>query len=285
MKVRNRVGEQSAATLSAAPRPTTPSLQSVAASITHGRYARRGVPVSNDTIRVMLVDDHTILREGLRGLLRSAPDIHVVGEAANGVDAVAIAAQCAPDVVVMDLDMPGGDGAAATREMARLEKPPRVLILTMHTEEERLIPLLEGGASGFLSKDTAEHELVDAIRVVASGDVFVRPSVARLLAANARPRPRPSSLDEARAKLEQLSGRERSVLRYVAEGYSGVEIGRMLGVTPKTVDTYKNRIGQKLGFTHRTDYVRFAMRLGLIGTGEGQRITDVDSPVHRQPEV
>jgi DNA-binding NarL/FixJ family response regulator len=263
----------------------TPSLQSVAASITQGRYARRGVPVSNDIIRVMLVDDHTILREGLRGLLRAAPDIQVVGEASNGVEAIAMATQCAPDVVVMDLDMPGGDGATATRELARLGRPPRILILTMHTEEERLIPLLEGGASGFLSKDTAERELVDAIRVVASGDVFVRPTVARLLAANARPRARQSSLDEARAKLELLSGRERSVLKCIAEGYSGVEIGRMLGVTPKTVDTYKNRIGQKLGFTHRTDYVRFALRLGLIGADEGQRITDVDSPLRRQPEA
>jgi DNA-binding NarL/FixJ family response regulator len=251
--------------------------------VTHGRYARRGVPVSNDVIRVMLVDDHTILREGLRGLLRSAPDIQVVGEASNGAEAIAAVAQCTPDVVVMDLDMPGGDGAAATRELAQLERPPKVLILTMHTEEERLIPLLEGGAIGFLSKDTAEHELVDAIRVVASGEVFVRPTVARLLAANARPRARQSSLDEARARLELLSGRERSVLRYVAEGYSGVEIGRMLGVTPKTVDTYKNRIGQKLGFTHRTDYVRFALRLGLIVPEEGQRISDANSPLRRQP--
>lgn len=282
MEVRNRVHQRSVSHRWSAAAPETPSLQTVAASITQGRYVRRGVPVSNDIIRVMLADDHTILREGLRGLLRSAPDIQVVGEASNGVEVVAMARQCAPDVVVMDLDMPGGDGATATRELARLEKPPRVLILTMHTEEERLIPLLEGGASGFLSKDTAEHELVDAIRVVASGEVFVRPTVARLLAANARPRAHQSSLDEARAKLARLSGRERSVLKAIAEGYSGVEIGRMLGVTPKTVDTYKNRIGQKLGFRHRTDYVRFALRLGFLGGDEGQRITDEDSPVRRQ---
>ena len=282
MEVRNRARHRSDSSRTSAVASATPSLQSVATSIAQGRYARRGVPVSNDIIRVMLVDDHTILREGLRGLLRAAPDIQVVGEASNGTEAIALAVQCAPDVVVMDLDMPGGDGATATRELARLEKPPRVLILTMHTEEERLIPLLEGGASGFLSKDTAERELVDAIRVVASGEVFVRPTVARLLATNARPRARQSSLDEARAKLELLSGRERSVLRGIAEGYSGVEIGRMLGVTPKTVDTYKNRIGQKLGFTHRTDYVRFALRLGLLGADEGQLITDADSPLRRQ---
>ena len=247
-----------------------------------GRYARRGVSLSNDTIRVMLVDDHTILRDGLRGLLRSEPDMAVVAEASNGVDAVAIAARCAPDVVVMDLDMPGGDGATATRELSRLQRPPRVLILSMHSEEERLVPLLQDGASGFLSKDAADRELVDAIRVVASGEVFVRPTVARLLAANARPRPRPSLVEDASAKFRQLSGRERSVLCYVAEGYSGVEIGRMLGVTPKTIDTYKNRIGQKLGFTHRTEYVRFALRVGLIGLEGGAKIDDAtSSPLER----
>ena len=161
----------------------------------------------------------------------------------------------------------------------------KVLILTLHTEEEQLIPLLEDGASGFLSKHTAQTELVEAIRVVAAGDVFVRSSAARLLAANARPQPRKSPVDEARSQLAQLSGREQSVLRYVAEGYSGVEIGRILGVTSKSVDTYKNRIAQKLGFTHRTDYVRFALRLGLIGAAPGQRITDSVSRLRRQPAV
>lgn len=239
----------------------------------------------NGVIRVMLVDDHAILREGLRALLRPVPDIRVVGEAENGVDAVTAVAECAPDVVVMDLDMPGGDGASATRAIAQLPKPPKVLILTLHTEEEQLIPLLEDGASGFLSKHTAQTELVEAIRVVAAGDVFVRSSAARLLAANARPQPRKSPVDEARSQLAQLSGREQSVLRYVAEGYSGVEIGRILGVTSKSVDTYKNRIAQKLGFTHRTDYVRFALRLGLISAAPGQRITDSVSRLRRQPAV
>ena len=227
-----------------------------------------GDPASNSTIRVMLVDDHTIVRDGLRGLLRAASDISVVGEASNGAEALARIAQCAPDVVVMDLDMPAGDGATATREIAKLEHPPKVLILTMHTEEERLIPLLEGGASGFLSKDAAESEFTDAIRVVAAGETFVRPSVARLLAANARPHAaHRSRLDEARESLALLSPRERSVLRHVAEGYSGVEIAGILGITPKTVDTYKSRITQKLGFTHRTDYVRFSLRLGLLEAG------------------
>jgi DNA-binding NarL/FixJ family response regulator len=262
---------------------TTTPLPSLVVPETPRCSLPRGVPVSNSTIRVMLVDDHTIVRDGLRGLLRGAPGVEVVGEASNGVEALAAVAQCAPDVVVMDLHMPAGDGATATREIAKLEDPPKVLILTMHTEEERLIPLLEGGASGFLSKDAAESEFIDAIRVVASGDVYVRPTVAALLAANARPHtpPRLSPLDEAREKLALLSAREQSVLRRVAEGYSGVEIARMLGITPKTVDTYKNRIGQKLGFTHRTDYVRLALRLGLLNADASQRNTDDASPLHR----
>ena len=230
----------------------------------------------------MLVDDHAILRDGLRALLRSAPDIQVVGEAASGRESVGVAQRCAPDVVLMDLDMPDGDGATATLELARLDPPPRVLILTMHTEEDQLVPLLKAGARGFLSKDCAETDLIEAIRVVASGEFYVRPTVARILAANAMPHPHESSLDEARKKLHTLSSRERSVLQRVAEGYSGVEIARMLDITPKTVDTYKTRIGQKLGFTHRTDYVRFALRLGLIGDVESQQNTDEDSQLHRQ---
>jgi DNA-binding NarL/FixJ family response regulator len=274
----------------AAPKETdgigkTPTpLPSLVVTETSPRYLRRGVPVNSSVIRVMLVDDHTIVRDGLRGLLGGVPDIEVVGEASNGVEALAAIAQCAPHVVIMDLDMAAGDGATATQEIAKLARPPKVLILTMHTEEERLIPLLEGGASGFLSKDAARNEFLDAIRVVASGDVFVRSTAARLLAANARPHTHDRSpLDEAQEKLALLSTRERSVLRGVAEGYSGVEIARMLGITPKTVDTYKNRIGQKLGFTHRTDYVRFALRLGLLDAGESQRNADEASPLRRHP--
>jgi DNA-binding NarL/FixJ family response regulator len=226
--------------------------------------------VSPEKIRVLLVDDHSIVRDGLRALLKSAPDIQVVGAAANGVEAVALAQRTSPDVVVMDLDMPGGNGEEATVELSRFDPAPKVLILTMHKEEERLVPLLKDGARGYLAKDCADHDLIDAIRVVASGEFFVRPNVARILA-NAVHQRTASPVDEERKLFETLSQRERAVLRYVAAGYSGVEIARMLGITPKTVDTYKTRISQKVGFTHRTDYVRFALGLGLLGddTGSG----------------
>lgn len=239
-------------------------LQEAGARASQSRYARRGVPVSDRVIRVILVDDHAILRNGLRALLKSAPDIQIVGEAANGKEAVAVARHAAPDVVVLDLEMPGGDGATAVRELLQLAPAPKILILTMHSEEERLVPLLKDGAHGFLSKECADTDLIAAIRVVAAGEFFVRPSVARLLAANAIHHRQPSALDNDRKKLELLSDRERFVLTHVAEGYSGVEIARMLNITSKSIDTYKNRIGQKLGFTHRTDYVRFALRLGLL---------------------
>ena len=191
--------------------PSNSPLQGAAALATQSRYARRGVPAANDTIRVLLVDDHMIVRDGLRALLRSAPDIQVVGEASSGHEAIGVVQRCAPDVVLMDLNMPDGDGTTATVELAQLDPAPRVLILTMHTEEERLVPLLTAGACGFLSKDCAETDLIDAIRVVASGEFYVRPSVARILAANAMPHAQESPLDGARTKFETLSGRERSV--------------------------------------------------------------------------
>ena len=240
------------------------SLAGAAAALATRPYVRRGAPATGETIRVVLADDHALLRAGLKALLRSAPDIVVVGEAASGPDAVQLATTLNADVVVMDLDMPGG-GAAATEALAAQESPVRVLILTMHTEEERLLPLLRSGARGYLAKDAADWELVDAIRVVASGEVYVRPAVARLLArAFAPPRDPVPASDAPERRLESLSEREREVLRLVATGYSGPEAGRLLGITAKTVDTYKQRIEDKLGFAHRTDYVRFALAAGLF---------------------
>ena len=136
------------------------SLQAVAAALAARPYSRRGVSLREAPVRVVLVDDHAVLRVGLRALLEKTPDVTVVGDGANGVEAVALAEQLTPDVVVLDLDMPGGDGATATRALCALEHPPKVLILSMHAEEERLIPLLKDGATGYLSKEAAGRELV-----------------------------------------------------------------------------------------------------------------------------
>jgi DNA-binding NarL/FixJ family response regulator len=239
------------------------ALAQTASALAARPYARRGVSTSGDPIRVLLADDHKLLRQGVKALLRNAPDVIVVGEASSGDEAVDAALRLRPDVVVMDLDMDRGDGASATRALAREAPDIRVLILTMHTEEERLLPLLADGARGYLAKNTADTELLDAIRVVASGDVYVRPSVARLLAAQVAHRPEQRT-DTPAARLALLSNRERTVLQLVAEGYNGPEIGEQLRITAKTVDTYKQRINEKIGLANRPAYVRFAIEAGLL---------------------
>ena len=215
-----------------------------------------------DTIRTLLVDDHTLVREGVRLLLQAAPDIAVVGEAESAAAAVAAAMRAVPDVVVLDLDMPGGDGASAVTTLREALPTVRVLILTVHPEQTRLVPLLQAGVRGYLTKDAASRELVDAIRAVARGEVYVRPSVARVLATAMVPR---TGRATPRDRFETLSERERTVLRSVAQGYSGTEIARQLGVSTKTIDAYKHRIHDKLGLQHRTEYVQFAIAAQILG--------------------
>lgn len=214
-----------------------------------------------DVIRVILADDHLVVRAGLKALLGSTKDIDVVGEATNGREAVALIERLKPDVAVMDLDMPQMDGITATKELAKLGLPTRVLILTMHTEEEYLVTLLEAGAAGYLVKNAADRELADAVRAVAAGDSYVQASAARTLA---RAVSRRAEHADEREQYQQLSERERGVLVLVASGYSASEIGEKLFISPKTVDTYKQRIEDKLGLEHRTAYVRFAIDAGLL---------------------
>ena len=217
--------------------------------------------MTNDTIRVVLADDHTVVRAGLKAVLGTAKDIHVIGEVGNGRDAVAMVQRMKPDVLVMDLSMEPMDGAEATKQLAAAEVATRILILTMHSPDEALIPLLEAGASGFLQKSAADRELVDAVRAVAHGDTYIQPSAAGVLAGGIRKRAEHSG---DRSKFEKLTDRERDVLRYVASGYTAPEIGEKLFISPKTVDTYKQRIAEKLGLSHRSEYVQFALKLGLL---------------------
>jgi DNA-binding NarL/FixJ family response regulator len=219
--------------------------------------------MSSETIRIVLVDDHAMVREGLRLLLRTAADIAVVGEAADGAAAVDLVRRVTPDIVVIDLDMPGSDGLAAVRELGRTMPSVRALILTVHPEHERLLPLLDAGARGYLTKDAASRDLVEAIRVVAAGEVYVRPAAARLLAAACIPKA--AAETTARDRFETLSEREQTVLTHVAQGYTGAEIARRLGISTKTVDSYKHRVQQKLGLEHRTEYVQFAVKARLLG--------------------
>ena len=224
-----------------------------------------------DLIRVILVDDHAVVRAGLKAILATAKDILVVGEGGSGREAIALAERLSPHVVVMDLSMPEVDGLAATRVIVKLaqanqspsDEPAtrRVLMLTMHSEDEHLVALLEAGAAGYLLKTVAERELVDAIRTIAAGDVYVQPSAARALA---RGLARKEEHADEKARFEKLTDREQVVLKLFAEGFTAPEIGDQLSISPKTVDTYKQRINEKLGITHRTDYVKLALKLGLL---------------------
>lgn len=217
--------------------------------------------MAGDLIRVVLADDHTVVRAGLKAVLGAARDIDVIGEASSGREAVQLAERLDPDLVVMDLDMGEGGGLAATKEIVEKKLRSRVLVLTMHAEEEYLIPVLEAGAVGYLVKSAADRELVDAVRTVARGDMYVGSVGARVLAGRLT---RKDPMQAERDRYEKLTERERDVLRLTAHGYSAAEIGDQLFISPKTVDTYKQRIHEKLGLGSRPEYVKFALKLGLL---------------------
>ncbi|MBV9880743.1 MAG: response regulator transcription factor [Gemmatirosa sp.] len=215
-----------------------------------------------DRVRVLLVDDHAVVRLGLRTLLAAAPDVDVVGEASDGAEALALVERLRPDVVVMDLSMAGMDGAAATRELTRRGATARVLVLTMHEEEDYLVPLLEAGARGYVVKSAVSTELLEAVRTVAHGGTFVRPAAARVLAAAWTRR---GTQDDAEARYAALSDREREVFRLTTLGHTPARIGEQLAISAKTVDTYRRRIVDKLAMPDRAEWVRLALRLGILG--------------------
>jgi DNA-binding NarL/FixJ family response regulator len=217
--------------------------------------------MSTDLIRVVLADDHTVVRAGIKTILSKAPDIEVVGEARNGREAVTLVDRFHPDVVVMDLDMAGGDGTEATKEIVSRGANTRVLILTMHEESDHLTPALQAGAAGYLVKTAADRELVDAIRAVAYGDVYLRPTAAKMVVQQLI-RKDPGQAE--RERFGTLSEREAAVFRLVARGYSGPEIGDRLTISAKTVETYKQRIQEKLGISHRAEYIQLAVKLKLL---------------------
>ena len=213
-----------------------------------------------DITRIILVDDHAILRAGLAALLELESDLEVVDEVGTGEAAVERVKTLRPDVVVMDLDMPGIGGLEATRQIAALDLGTRVLVLTSHAEAEYLLPVLEAGGSGYVQKTNADQDLIEAIRVVARNEIFLYPSATKLLLKGYRM----AEEDGEANPLEELSEREREVLGLTAEGYSSSEIGKKLFLSPKTVDTYRSRLMQKLGLSHRAELVRFALKTGIL---------------------
>ncbi|MFC4109511.1 response regulator [Micromonospora zhanjiangensis] len=220
-------------------------------------------------IRVLLADDQNLVRAGFRALLERAPDIEVVGEAADGAEAVRLAWAHRPDVVLMDVRMPGTDGLTATRRILAEDRLPgvRVLVLTTYDLDEYVFAALRAGASGFLLKDVEPDALRQAVRVIAAGDALLAPPVTRRLIAAFVGRPGDEPVPAHR--LAELTARERQVVGLVAAGLSNQEIGARLTMSPATAKTHVNRAMAKLGARDRAQLVVLAYRSGLAGPSDG----------------
>lgn len=216
---------------------------------------------SGGSIRVLLADDHGIVRAGLRALLEGQSDMQVVAEAPDGPTAVALTREHVPSIVVADLSMPGG-GLETIREITSLGLPTRVLVLTVHAEERYLLPVLEAGGSGYVRKSSAHTDLLDALRTVARGEVFLDPAATKTLLRGYLGRVH--SGDEMDLG-EVLSEREREVVKLTAAGHTAQQGADILSLSPKTIETYRHRAMQKLGLTNRAELVRYALRAGLLG--------------------
>jgi two-component system response regulator NreC len=217
------------------------------------------VTESGEKIRILLADDHAVLRAGLRALLNAESDMEVVGEAANGREAVERAEELKPDVIVMDLSMPGMGGIDATKQIREKGLTARVLVLTVHAEHQYLLPVLQSGGAGYVLKQAADTELIQAIRTVHRGDAFLYPTAATMLLDDYRRR-----VSATEDQFDGLSEREREVLKFTAEGFSSQEIADRLVISAKTVDTYRQRIMDKLNIHHRSELIRYALRKGLL---------------------
>ncbi|GAB4527459.1 MAG: response regulator transcription factor [Anaerolineales bacterium] len=220
-------------------------------------------------IRVMLVDDHEVVRTSIKTFLETSSEIVVVGEAANGLEALARLSESRPDVIVMDITMPQMDGLQATRLLKERYPDCEVLVLTVHDDRQYFFAMLDAGASGYLTKSAASDDLLDAIRAVSAGHVYLQPSLARFLLQDYR------RLQETAAStpqdnfsdlpsLDVLSGRERQVLILVAEGLTSPQIAERLEISPKTVSRHRERIMEKLNLHSASELVRFAVRTGLV---------------------
>lgn len=216
-------------------------------------------------MRVMVVDDHKVVRAGLRALLESTGRVDVVSEATSGEDAVAKARALAPDIVIMDLAMPGMDGVQAIRHISALGLETKVLVLTVHDEDEFLIPALDAGAAGFLNKSVADTDLMGALDAVARGHSYLPRRAAALLA-----RRKAEGAPSRKPGPDVLSPRELAAVELYARGYTASEAAEEMFLSPKTVEGYIGRAKSKLGLRSRRDIVRFALEVGLL-RAEGEQ--------------
>ncbi|MCG7204994.1 response regulator [Streptomyces arenae] len=214
-------------------------------------------PTAEAPVSLLIVDDHPVVRDGLRGMFESAPGFTVLGEAANGVEAVTLAAALDPDVILMDLRMPGGGGVDAIRELTRRGARARVLVVTTYDTDSDTLPAIEAGATGYLLKDAPREELFTAVRAAAQGRTVLSPAVASRLVSAVRAPGAPGS--------EPLSGREREVLALVTRGTSNREIARELFISEATVKTHLTHLYAKLGVKDRAAAVATAYQRGILG--------------------
>jgi DNA-binding NarL/FixJ family response regulator len=217
------------------------------------------------TIGVVVADDQAIVRAGFRMLIDSEPDLAVLGEAANGAEAVAVARRTSPDVVLMDIRMPHVDGIEATKRIRALAEPARVMILTTFDLDEYVYEALKAGASGFLLKDAPAEQLVAGVRVVAAGDALLAPAITRRLIEEFARRPMPPP--DGPPQLAELTSREREILTFVARGLSNAEIADLLVLGESTVKTHVGNVLMKLGLRDRVQAVVLAYESGLVRPG------------------
>ncbi len=219
-----------------------------------------------DKIKLLLADDHAVLRAGLKALFNAQPDMEVVAEAADGEEAVRKSQETAPDIVLMDITMPVMSGLKATQEIKSRNPAIKVLVLTMHEDESYLHQMLHAGADGYVPKKAADTELIAAIRATYRGEHFIHSSMTTGMVVELRHREMPSPA--ARRDEDGLSEREREVLRFLAMGHTNQEIADMLYLSVKTVATYKARLKEKLQLQGRAELVRYAIQRGLLNTGD-----------------
>ena len=210
-------------------------------------------------VRILLADDHTIVRHGLRRMLEERPEWQVVAEARDGREAIKLAEQHTPDVAIIDVAMPLLNGIETTRQLVRRVPGLKVLVLSMHVDEVYVTQILKAGATGYLLKDSADTDLFQAVAAVAKGQSFFSPAVARLMV-DEYVRPRPEGID----RYETLSDREREIFQLVAEAKTNKEIAALLGISPSTVETHRARIIQKLDLHSATEIALYAVRRGVI---------------------
>jgi NarL family two-component system response regulator LiaR len=218
---------------------------------------------SNEPIRLLLVDDHAIVRDGLASLLDTQPDIQVVGQADNGVDGVALAQRLEPDVILMDLVMPKMDGIEATRRIMADQPQARILVLTSFAAEDKVFPAIKAGAFGYLLKNSDAEELVSAIHQVSCGESSLDPKIARMVLKEIWSDPAPVDSGRQGSEVDPLTERELEVLRLVAQGMSNDEIAEQLVVAERTVRTHVSNILGKLHLANRTQAALYALREGL----------------------